>query len=191
MNSKKFSEAMNEIDDKYVDEAIQYKKKKPQKPIWIKWGAMAACLCLVIIGGVMFTQNNNNIAPNPDFVQVPNPIITVSSVSEMEEYLDFEVPTLDKEIEAYEVLVVDSYPTMGQVRYTDGSEFRILYGSEDISGIHGGSLVETKNIDDIEVKYYEYTDTTYAIWEQKGFSFSYVYTTDGTAEVETFIQQFK
>lgn len=29
MNSKKFSEAMNEIDDKYVDEAIQYKKKKP------------------------------------------------------------------------------------------------------------------------------------------------------------------
>ena len=27
MNSKKFSEAMNELDSKYVDEALNYKKK--------------------------------------------------------------------------------------------------------------------------------------------------------------------
>lgn len=27
MNSKKFSEAMSELDSKYVDEAISYKKK--------------------------------------------------------------------------------------------------------------------------------------------------------------------
>lgn len=47
MNSKKFSEAMGELDNKYVDEAINYKKKN-KKPSWIKWGAMAACLCLVV-----------------------------------------------------------------------------------------------------------------------------------------------
>jgi hypothetical protein len=34
---------------KYVDEAIKYKKKS-KKPIWIKWGAIAACLCLVVAG---------------------------------------------------------------------------------------------------------------------------------------------
>lgn len=28
MNSKKFSEAMSELDSKYVDEAINYKKKQ-------------------------------------------------------------------------------------------------------------------------------------------------------------------
>lgn len=34
MNSKKFSEAMSELDTKYVDEAISY-KKKTKKPIWV------------------------------------------------------------------------------------------------------------------------------------------------------------
>lgn len=47
MNTKKFSEAMGEIDDKYVDEAIQYQSKKKKRG-WLKWGAMAACLCLVV-----------------------------------------------------------------------------------------------------------------------------------------------
>ena len=45
MNVKKFSDAMSELDTKYVDEALNYKKKAP-KPIWVKWGAIAACLCL-------------------------------------------------------------------------------------------------------------------------------------------------
>lgn len=36
MNSKKFSEAMSELDTKYVDEAISY-KKKTKKPILVKW----------------------------------------------------------------------------------------------------------------------------------------------------------
>lgn len=46
MNSKKFSEAMSELDSKYIDEALNY-KKKARKPGWIKWGAAAACLCLI------------------------------------------------------------------------------------------------------------------------------------------------
>jgi len=47
MNVKKFSDAMSELDTKYVDEALNYKKKM-KKPAWIKWGVMAACLCLII-----------------------------------------------------------------------------------------------------------------------------------------------
>lgn len=43
MNAKIFSEAMNEIDDKYYEEAIVYKKKRKK---WIGWGAaVAAFLC--------------------------------------------------------------------------------------------------------------------------------------------------
>ena len=38
---------MSELDTKYVDEALNYKTKM-KKPIWIKWGIMAACLCLII-----------------------------------------------------------------------------------------------------------------------------------------------
>lgn len=45
MNTKKFSEAMGELDSKYVEEAINY-RKKAKKPVWIKWGvAVAAILC--------------------------------------------------------------------------------------------------------------------------------------------------
>lgn len=47
MNTKKFSDAMSELDTKYVDEALSY-KKKDKMPIWVKWGAIAACLCLMM-----------------------------------------------------------------------------------------------------------------------------------------------
>ena len=51
MNAKKFSDAMSELDSKYIDEAINYKKKS-QKPRWIKWGAVAACVAVAILIGV-------------------------------------------------------------------------------------------------------------------------------------------
>ena len=35
MNTKKFSDAMSELDTKYVDEALSY-KKKDKMPIWVK-----------------------------------------------------------------------------------------------------------------------------------------------------------
>ncbi len=59
MNSKKFSEAMSELGNKYVDEAINY-KKKTKKPSWLKWGALAACLCLVIVGVVSISDWQND-----------------------------------------------------------------------------------------------------------------------------------
>ena len=48
MNTKIFSDAMSEIDTKYVDEALGY-KKKAQKSIWAKLGAVAACLAAVVV----------------------------------------------------------------------------------------------------------------------------------------------
>ncbi|WP_286156612.1 hypothetical protein [Parabacteroides goldsteinii] len=50
MNSEKFSEAMNELDNKYVEEALNYKKAKP---IGAKLGAIAACLAIVITIGII------------------------------------------------------------------------------------------------------------------------------------------
>ena len=61
MNSKKFSEAMSELDSKYVDEAISY-KKKAKKPVWAKWGAIAACFVAVTVLGVGLFQNIHQAA---------------------------------------------------------------------------------------------------------------------------------
>ncbi len=58
MNSMKFSEAMSELDSKYVDEALSY-KKKARKPVWVKLGVLAACLAIVIaIGGILAPFSN-------------------------------------------------------------------------------------------------------------------------------------
>lgn len=64
MNSKKFSEAMSELDTKYVDEAISY-KKKTKKPIWVKWGVVAACLALVCVAAISIFPHNNDSVTTP------------------------------------------------------------------------------------------------------------------------------
>ena len=48
MKTPKMVEAMSYIDDDLVSGAINCTKKK--KSGWLRWGAMAACLCLVITG---------------------------------------------------------------------------------------------------------------------------------------------
>lgn len=56
MNSKKFSEAISELDSKYVDEALNY-KKEAKKPGWVKWGAAAACFAVIAVLGVGVFQS--------------------------------------------------------------------------------------------------------------------------------------
>ncbi len=48
MTNEKLYEVLGDINEKYVKEAREYRKAK--KPVWLKWGAMAACLCLVVVG---------------------------------------------------------------------------------------------------------------------------------------------
>lgn len=59
MNDKKFSDAMSEVDSKYVEEAINYKRTK-KKPSWMKWGAMAACFVLGLAIGIPMLKNQND-----------------------------------------------------------------------------------------------------------------------------------
>ncbi len=47
MTTKKFSNALGNIGESYVDEAVTYTAKKKVNPL-LKWGAIAACLCLMI-----------------------------------------------------------------------------------------------------------------------------------------------
>ncbi len=193
MNLKQFSDAMSAVDDKYVSETINYKKMR-KKPVWIKWGSLAACFCAVLALGMFTLNSRTNKRPNPKMVQVANPIIEVNSAEEMKDYLDFSVPILDKKVETYSVIVTDDYPTTGQVDYTDGSEYRIQYGSGDISGIYGGVLTDNEKVGDVNVSYYTYdgieSEFTYAIWEEDGYTFSYIYTGDGESEIQTLIEMF-
>ena len=50
MRKNRISETMQNINQEYLDEATIYTKevKTTRRPIWMKWGAVAACLCLLI-----------------------------------------------------------------------------------------------------------------------------------------------
>lgn len=70
MKSKKFSEAMSEIDNRYINEAIHY-KKNAKKNSFFKWGAIAACLCLICIGGFLFSYVvQNQLQPSAPQVSI-------------------------------------------------------------------------------------------------------------------------
>lgn len=49
MNANKLAQAMNGLDDKYLEEALGY--EKPARRPWKRWGAAAACLALMLAAG--------------------------------------------------------------------------------------------------------------------------------------------
>ncbi len=63
MTTKTFSHALGEIGDKYVSEAISYTFSK-KKNGWMKWAAMVACLCLVVLVGIKMGTRDNFIPLN-------------------------------------------------------------------------------------------------------------------------------
>lgn len=188
MTKQQFSEAMGEINLKFVEESIMYQEKRTTS-VWLKSG-VAACLCLLIGGGVLMYRGNHPQSPAPAQVQVVNPMLRVGSIEEMEEYLDFSVPVLEKEASAYVVIVLNGYPTIGQITYADDTTFRVQYGEGDISGISGGTLVSSETVSGVSVDYYIFSGGEYAIWEKNGFTFSYVYGENGANEIKTLIDQF-
>ena len=187
MNEKKLLEAVGEVNDSYVEEAAGYRKSR-KAPLWLRWGAVAACLCVAVLGGSLLLRGGEGLTPDPAPVEVPNPVISVATVEEMEEYLDFPVPVLEKETAALSVLVAQGYPVLGQVEYADGSLYRVQYGSEDVSGIYGGETVETRDVDGVQVECRTFEGSSYAVWTDEGFSFSY---TGDVSEVETLIGLFR
>ena len=60
MTNEKLYEVLGDINEKYVSEARVYQKAK--KPIWAKWGVVAACLVLVcVVATPLFLHNNDSV----------------------------------------------------------------------------------------------------------------------------------
>lgn len=60
MKSNELLEVIGEAQDDYILDANTPHKKT--RPVWVKWAAMAACLCLIVVGGwrlsIAFLGNN-------------------------------------------------------------------------------------------------------------------------------------
>ena len=60
MNGERLSRCIGEVHDKYLDESESYRRKN--KPVWVKWCAAAACLCLITAAVLQLRTS----APPPD-----------------------------------------------------------------------------------------------------------------------------
>ena len=76
MSVPRIVSAMEYIDDDLVTGAIDYKRTK-KKPVWLKWGAIAACLCLVV--GLFV----NSLIKPPSTTQIPLPGGILAEVTEL------------------------------------------------------------------------------------------------------------
>lgn len=93
MRGNDFLDKMELIDPAYV-EAADVKPSK-RKNVWIKWGAMAACMCLVVVGILTIERQS---APNPpDFTNLELIMIPKLSVSGMgfEGYMYYDISELN------------------------------------------------------------------------------------------------
>ena len=74
MRKEEFCEVIGDINEDYVRGARECRKAK--KPVWIKWGAMAACLCLVVVGAfVVPTLQGEHGVVDPQPSVTPGPSI--------------------------------------------------------------------------------------------------------------------
>ena len=62
MNKEQIFEAIGDIDEQYIHEA-QVAVKRKTRPVWVKWGAVAASVCLACVGGVIAYNISQSLLP--------------------------------------------------------------------------------------------------------------------------------
>ena len=61
MKKEELFNIIGEVDEQKVTAAgMAMNTKKKSRPVWVKWGAMAACLCLVVVGALVVPSLINN-----------------------------------------------------------------------------------------------------------------------------------
>ncbi len=63
MTNEKLYEVIGDISDHKIKEAKQIKKVKPFR--WLKWGTMAACLCLIVVLAIPIALHHIEEIPSP------------------------------------------------------------------------------------------------------------------------------
>ena len=127
-------------------------------------------VCLVGLVGCGKKEEEKKEEP---VTQMPNPLVEVKSVEEMEEALGFTIPLLSGEVDKYIIINNEKGEAYhGRVIYKDGYEFEMEKSTEDVSGIEGGTKKDTLKIEKVKVNLNQMEDITYATWTYKDYSYS-------------------
>ncbi len=165
MNDKNLYRGIGEIDDDILErsEKITVGRKKPA---WLKWGAMAACLCLVVAGAVSV------LTPGSD----EKPVLQWSSGFEPADYFtygrDYDGPSSSKS-------VADSAVSYAEERsFSDDRSQMELDGAIPVLEDHPLFDCFARYNDDGSI-----FSVTFA-WHQRGDTYSDLSITAGMQEVE-------
>ncbi len=98
MRGQELLDRMELIDPAYVEAANRLPRKKKQT--FIRWGALAACLCLALVGASLLPKLQNDPALGPEPAPAPNPTEIIERSEEPEVYPEH--PILHPGEEGYE-----------------------------------------------------------------------------------------
>lgn len=198
MNTKLFSEVMNEINDKYYEEAANYQCKKHG---WTKWSVVAACFAVALFTAFSVVPNSfhqqDNIPPdNPNGVIVDHSTDnqnedTTPATSEIHVSMDhiflnevgalLDAARIWRDLELYDYIqwdrndIIDYYgKDLTPVYVPDGLTAAIGNGTASVIADQRGNIVE----DTVQLSFYHdyYEDGSPKMTEDvaatKGFLFT-------------------
>lgn len=124
MNVKIFAEAMSEIDDKYVDEVISYRRTS-KKHEWIKWASMAACVCIIIVATFVIRH----------LIDIDNTaqVYTLSQAEQMD------VKIIEWQDEGFKAIVID---TGNNSIFPINAELTVFFEEDTTIILSDGTLLE-------------------------------------------------
>ncbi len=145
MTTKKFSNALGNISESYVDEAVNYTPKRKNN-IWVKWVSIAACLSLIVMGGIF-----GNLFRFPDTPDVPENniisyfIIAAHAANGESTELNVAESCFNSGSAESDIFGVDMPIFNFSVKPSDLKSNEAIYERFDISVSYGGTPVKDKD----------------------------------------------
>lgn len=130
MNSKMFSQAMSELDSRYVDEAVNYKKAK--KMVWMKSGAIAACLAVIVVMAGIFAISDGSMEVSAHARGTEEEITTAGAVlnsGTISDTGEMKGPPLMFYLSGRDIVSVRFSCKNQQINFMDWTEKREEYGN--------------------------------------------------------------
>lgn len=161
MRKSRISEVMQNIHPKFIDEANEYARAKASaRPVWRKWGAIAACVCLVMAAvfaaELFWSFNQIVVLDNGDeirFVKVNGALAQRDSAVRTRKLTDDEIAELfgDLPIAGYALFdekdgsvlgIEGSYGDMKLLISAPGIDIRdtVIVGADTASEVYGVSV---------------------------------------------------
>ena len=181
--ARKRLSALNDIDDRYVEEDLEFYDKKDKKIInisyFLRYATIAACLLLVVGISFKFRPDKSN---DSGTVAVTSPYVEVSTLDEAEKIVGFDIKVPDSEGEYTKRLITVIDESMIEVDYlsSDGQKtgfyIRKSRGTGDISGdsnVYSLNITESIAGKDVNLRGNK-ENWSVATWNENGFSYALV-----------------